>query len=87
MAASSGSLTGIALTRVRKELKMIYEQPPPGISAWWPHEEDAREIEAGVLPEHPAHLTPCSDAPPQFVPQSLWVPRALRMLVDASGSN
>ena len=28
------SLTGVALMRVQKELKMIYEEPPPGISAW-----------------------------------------------------
>ena len=31
---AAGSLTGVALMRVQKELKMIYEEPPPGISAW-----------------------------------------------------
>ena len=27
---------------------MLYEDPPPGISAWWPNEQDAREIHAVV---------------------------------------
>ena len=51
MAASSASapLTGIALTRCRKELQMLYEDPPPGISAWWANEADAREVEAVVV--------------------------------------
>ena len=37
-AASSSGLTGVALGRVRKELTMLYEDPPPGISAWWANE-------------------------------------------------
>jgi len=42
------SLTGVALSRVKKELEMLYTDPPPGISAWLAHEDDAREIEAVI---------------------------------------
>lgn len=42
------ALTGIALNRVRKELQMLYVDPPPGISAWF-REDDSREIEAVVV--------------------------------------
>ena len=45
---SSSALTGVALHRVRKELQMLFEEPPPGISAWWANESDAREVEAIV---------------------------------------
>jgi ubiquitin-protein ligase len=41
------ALTGVALNRVRKELQMLFEDPPPGISAWF-KEDDSREIEAGT---------------------------------------
>ena len=33
--------------RLKKELKMLYEDPPPGISAW-AQEENFHEIEAGA---------------------------------------
>ena len=42
------ALTGVALNRVRKELQMLYEDPPPGISAWF-KEDDSREVEAVVV--------------------------------------
>ena len=41
------ALSGVALMRVQKELKMIYEEPPPGISAW-AREDNLRELEAGM---------------------------------------
>ena len=41
------ALTGVALHRVTKELRMLFEDPPPGISAW-AREEDSREVEAVV---------------------------------------
>ena len=44
----SGALTGIALNRVKKELQMLYTDPPPGISAWAKEEDSLREIEAVV---------------------------------------
>ena len=39
--------TNIGLMRLKKELKMLYEDPPPGISAW-AQEENFHEIEAGA---------------------------------------
>ena len=42
------SLSGVALNRVRKELKMLYEEPPPGISAWAREEDSLREIDAVI---------------------------------------
>lgn len=41
------ALSGIALMRVQKELKMLYEDPPPGINAW-AREDNSAELEAGV---------------------------------------
>ena len=38
---------GVGTMRLKKELKMIYEEPPPGISAW-PQEENMHELDAGV---------------------------------------
>ena len=51
-------LTGIALNRVRKELTMLFKDPPPGISAW-AREEDAREIDAGAPREALLTCAPC----------------------------
>ena len=39
--------TNVGLMRLKKELKMLYEDPPPGISAW-AQEENFHEIEAGA---------------------------------------
>ena len=44
--------TNIGLMRLKKELKMLYEDPPPGISAW-AQEENFHEIEAGAAHTHP----------------------------------
>ena len=41
------ALSGVALMRIQKELKMLYEEPPPGISAWI-REENSAELEAGM---------------------------------------
>ena len=46
--------TNIGLMRLKKELKMLYEDPPPGISAW-AREENVHEIEAGAT-QTPASL-------------------------------
>ncbi len=43
--------TNIGLMRLKKELKMLYEDPPPGISAW-AQEENFHEIEAGAAHTH-----------------------------------
>lgn len=45
---------GVSTMRLKKELKMIYEEPPPGVSAW-PQEENMHELDAGV--PHPSHHT------------------------------
>ena len=39
--------SNVGLMRLKKELKMLYEDPPPGISAW-AQEENFHEIEAGA---------------------------------------
>ena len=41
------SLGAVARMRVQKELKMLYEEPPPGISAW-ARDDDMSELEAGT---------------------------------------
>ena len=41
------SAPGVAALRLKKELKMLYEEPPPGISAW-AREENCHELEAGA---------------------------------------
>ena len=41
------ALSGIALKRVQKELKMLYEEAPAGISAW-AREDNSSELEAVV---------------------------------------
>ena len=38
----------IGLLRLKKELVMLYQDPPPGISAW-AKEDNASELEAGAL--------------------------------------
>ena len=50
----TAALAGVALMRVQKELKMIYEDPPPGISAW-ARDDSMSELEAVV---HGAEGTP-----------------------------
>ena len=44
MAASGG----VGALRLKKELKMLYEDPPPGISAW-AQEENVHELDAGAF--------------------------------------
>ena len=48
-------MAGVGAMRLKKELKMIYEEPPPGISAW-PQEENMFELDAGAASSH-AHTT------------------------------
>ena len=43
--AASG---GVGALRLKKELKMLYEDPPPGISAW-AQEENVHELDAGAF--------------------------------------
>jgi ubiquitin-protein ligase len=42
-------MSKVALLRLKKELDMLYREPPPGISAW-AKEENSFEIEAGTSP-------------------------------------
>jgi ubiquitin-protein ligase len=42
------ALSGVALMRVQKELKMLYEEPPPGISAWASNDSNISELDAGA---------------------------------------
>ena len=42
------ALSGVALARLKKEMEMLFKDPPPGISAWV-KEDDSREVEAGAL--------------------------------------
>eukprot|EP00962_Isochrysis_galbana_P033216 scaffold11075_cov132-Isochrysis_galbana.AAC.8 len=41
-------MSKVALQRLKKELDMLYREPPPGISAW-AKEDNFFEIEAGAL--------------------------------------
>ncbi len=54
-------LSGVALMRIQKELKMLYEEPPPGISAWMRDDENSAELEAGAH-EH-ARIVPAPSGP------------------------
>lgn len=39
---------GVSAARLKKEMGLLYKEPPPGISAWV-KEEDMNELEAGSL--------------------------------------
>jgi len=51
------STKGVGALRMKKELKMLYEEPPPGISAW-SQEENCHELQAGVC----IHLLVCTQS-------------------------
>lgn len=40
---------GVSAARLKKEMALLYKDPPPGISAWV-KEDDMNELEAGALP-------------------------------------
>ena len=40
---------GVSAARLKKEMALLYKDPPPGISAWV-KEDDMNEFEAGALP-------------------------------------
>jgi len=58
--------SNVGLMRLKKELKMLYEDPPPGISAW-AQEENFHEIEAGAAHMPLANLCAGAVADPHAV--------------------